>query len=480
MIDSIASAWGRQFGRWPAMIIVASGLLVWTAQPTLAWQDQEPVDESDDQGEPANDTLTPEAQDQKEVLSDSIYVDPAATAAMRGTYDQLFTNALIPPRTDQTIVQMARGSARLDSSTVDLYIKASARQLTNRDNIAAVQTVGAQQTRVQAIQDAGRNLMAPYLIPVEERDRRFFQEYNRRLLAVAPDLLSNHLYARVQVMQALSRMGGLESLELLIAQLTDPDQPLIVKQLASEGLRRIATESGDSLSTADREKAANALVSFLNENPDVYWLCQARALQALGTIRQIYRVQNREQAIFADEVLAILTTEELRPESRAWAAWALGMLEVPPAYPQLNFSLAAHQIGLLAVEIGERIVELSDPRDPSSYNPERVKYLTALIASPIYSSFDGSSELSGTSGLRNVRGLGPHQQYVNRVSQIIRQLAIASVELTRARGGLITPTRDRVIASLNELRNFLNENPPQERSFIPGGRQFALQQDDGS
>lgn len=478
MIDTITSAWGWELGRWPAMLLIATGLLGSGTEPAFAWQDQEQGDESDDQGEPANDELSPEELDQQDVLSDSIYVDPAATAAMRGSYDQLFANALIPPNTDRTIVQMARGTGRLDSGLIDQYIKASARQLTNRDNIAAVQSVGSPQARVQAIQDAGRNLMAPYLVPVGERDRRFFQEFNRRLLAVAPDLLRNHLYARVQVMQSLSRMGDLEALDLLIAQMVDPEQPLIVKQLSAEGLRRIAIETGDTLSTADREKAADALVAFLNDNQDAYWLCQARALQALGTIRQIYRVQNREQAIFADEVMAILSSRDLRPESRAWAAWALGMLEVPPAYPQLNFSLAAHEIGLLAVEIGERIVELSDPRDLSSYNPERVKYLTGLIASPIYSSFDGSSELSGASGLRNVRGLGPHQQDVTRISQIVRQLAIASVELTRARGSLISTTRDRVIASLNELRTFLSENEPEERSFIPGGRQFVLQ--DGS
>jgi hypothetical protein len=149
------------------------------------------------------------------------------------------------------------------------------------------------------------------------------------------------------------------------------------------------------------------------------------------------------------------------------------MLEVPPAYPQLNFTLATYMIGQLAVEVGERIVELSDPRNDGGYNPERVKYQTALLVSPIFQSLEGARGLSG-SGLKNNQTLGDHRAYVNRVHQLVRQLAAASVELTRAVGAQRPAARDAMIASLNELRNFLGQNPPQDRTFIPGGREFAL------
>ncbi|MEW4567116.1 hypothetical protein AB1L88_04545 [Tautonia sp. JC769] len=474
MIDAIAPAWARNLGRGLALLLIVGGLV---SLPTTSARGQQPDDQANgevDQDAPIDGEMTPEKQDQQDVLADSIYVDPVAASIMRGRYDQLHSTVLVPPNTDRTIAQMARGGTRLDAGLIDRFIKYAARQLTDHDNINAVMS-GGQQSRIQSIEDAGKYLALPYAeVPANQRDRRFLQEFNSRLLALAPELLKNHLYARVQVMQALSRIGDPVALSLLIEQLRNPEQPLIVKQLAAEGVRRIAVEAGDSLSTADRENAANALVEFLRDNPEAYWLSHTRALQALGTLRRISGVENRDQAVFANELLAVLSSADQRPESRAWAAWALGMLEVPPNYPQLNFSLAAYQVGTLAVEIGQRIVDLSDPRELEAYNPERVKYLTALIVAPVFSSLDGAPELRG-SGLRNTRGLGPHQQYVVRVHQLIRQLAVASVELTNARGAQITGARDRVIGRLNELRTFLNENRPEDGTFISGGREFALQ-----
>lgn len=474
MIDAIAPAWARNLSQGLALLLVVGGLGLLPPLSARAQQEDDQTNGEANQDAPADGELTPEKQDEQEVLADSIYVDPVAASIMRGRYDQLHSSVLVPPNTDRTIIQMAQGASRLDAGLIDRFIKYAARQLTDHDNIDAVAS-GGQQSRIQSIQDAGKYLMLPYTqIPKNQQDRRFLQEFNARLLGVAPDLLKNHLYARVQVMQALSRLGDPAALNLLIAQIRDPEQPLIVKQLAAEGIRRIAVEAGDSLSIANRETAANALVEFLRDNPNAYWLSHARALQALGTLRRISGVENRDQAVFANELLAVLSSEDRRPESRAWAAWALGMLEVPPNYPQLNFSLAAYQIGSLAVDIGKRIVDLSDPRELEAYNPERVKYLTALIVAPVFSSLDGAPELRG-SGLRNTRGLGPHQQYVVRVHQLIRQLAVSSVELTNARGAQITAARDRVIGRLNELRTFLNENRPEDGTFIAGGQEFALQ-----
>src|SRR5690606_5953537 len=158
------------------------------------------------------------------------------------------------------------GSGRFDAGLIDRFIKYAARQLTDPENINAVTSPGGSQARIAAIQEAGRFLMLPYTdVPAEQRDRRFMQEYNTRLLAVAPELLGNHLYARIQVMQALSRMGDPQAMGLLMNLLADEDQPLIVKQLAAEGIKRIAQDSGASLPAADRERAAIALVRFLRE-----------------------------------------------------------------------------------------------------------------------------------------------------------------------------------------------------------------------
>lgn len=473
MIDANAPAWPRGLGRRLATLLAAVGLPLIVCPSSPARQQDVPEEPAEAQAGPEEAEATPEEEDAADVLADSIYVDPKATAAMRGTFEQLHPSARVPLNTDRTIAQMVRGG-RVDAGLIDRFIKDAARQLTDPTNLQAVVQPGGSQRNIQEIQDAGRYLMLPYLeVSAADRDRRFIQEFNAKLLAVVPDLLKNHLYARVQAMQALSLMGDPQALDLLIVQLGDPDQPLIVKQLAAEGIEQIARDASGSLTPNQREKAANALVEFLRNNRDAYWLAQARAIQALGSLRSISGIQNRNEAVFADEVLSAISSEDLRLETRAWAAWAAGMFEIPPSYPQLNFSLASYMIGQLAVEVGERIVELSDPREDGSFDPERVKYQTALLVSPIFQSLEGSRELRG-SGLKNSNAVGPHQQYVNRMHQLIRQLAASSVELTRAVGGQRPAARDGVIRSLNELRSFLEQNPPDDRTFVPGGREFAL------
>ncbi|RUL89554.1 hypothetical protein [Tautonia sociabilis] len=473
MIDANLPAWLRGLGLRLATLAAATGLMLAAIPPADARQQDEPAPT---QAEPDETKTTPEEADRQEVLQDSVYVDPRATAAMQGNFPELYTGIILPRNSDRLIAQMARGSARLDPAMIDRFIKGAARQLTDHSNIEAISRPDGQYSRIQEIETGGRYLMLPYTdVPADQRDRRFLQVYNTKLLEIAPELLSNHLYARVQVMQALSRMEDPQALRILVPLLADDTQPLLVKQLAAEGIKRIALATGIELSPTDREQAATALVGFLRSNPDAYWMAQARALQALGALRQVSGIQNRERAIFADETMAALASDDLRIESRAWAGWSLGMYIIPPNYPQLNYSLAAYELGRLAEEIAGRIVELSDPREAASYNPERVKYLTGLLVEPIFEAFDGSSKLPPRqSGMRNLQALGPHRQYVERVHQLIRQLAGASVELTRAVGSQRPAARDAVIARLNELRGFLNENRPQENTFVPGGRQFAL------
>ena len=298
--------------------------------------------------------------------------------------------------------------------------------------------------------------MSPYLIPESERNPRFMQEYNAQLLAVAPELLQNHLFARVQAMEALSRMGDPQALGLLIELITSDDQPSVVKLLAAEGISEIARAAGLALSPADRERAANALVAYVRDNPDAFWLARARAIEALGNLRTISGITNRDQAVFAIAALEFLGNEDLRVEPRAYAAWALGMIEVPPGYPQVNYALVAYYVGRLAETLGQRILELSDPASELS-NPERATYLTGVLVNQVFVALDGVRGVRN-SGLRNAGALGPHRNDVNRVHQLVKQVAAAAVELARSVGVQREPRRTQLAQRLNELKTYLDAN----------------------
>ena len=484
MIDVIAPFRHRGLGRLLAMLPAGLGLLL-ISFPAFARQD-DPLPDDDAPAAAAEDAAAdddpeeaePEEEDRQDVVADSVYIDPLANQIRAETFDELYTGALIPQRTELTIVQQARSRGRPDVGLIDRYIKYCARLLTDQANLDALDAPAGDrsaQGKILEIQQGGRFLMLPFTdVPADQRNAAFYQEYNPRLLSVAAELLQNNLYARTQAMQAVSRMADPRAVGTLIGVLDDAEQPVVVKLLAAEGLRRLAREtSPGTLPTAEREKAANALVAFLRNNPDAFWLAKGRALEALGSLRLVSGIQNRDQAAYAAEILGYLSDPEARPETRGWAAWAFGMLEVPPGYPQINYTMAAHRIGLLAIEIGDRIVQLSNIAEAESYNPQRVNYLTGLLVSPIFAALDGAPDIRD-SGLRNARGQGPHQQYVTQVHQRIRALTSASVRLSMARGSLIPPARDQVVARLNELRTFIQGNAPENNAIVPGGPTIAM------
>lgn len=467
MVDPLAPSRDRARRPASAAWMFALGLALLPAAPALARQDEEPADEP----------TTAEAEqaevEQREQLEDTVFIDPVAKQAMRNDFEQLYTSYLAPGAR-AAIDRMAR-TGQVDRGAIDRHIKAAARALTDRDNIAEVirtDTGAPNVRRLEAIEEAGVDLMSPYLIPASERNPRFMQEYNAQLLAVAPGLLQNHLFARVQVMEALSRMGDPQALGLLIELINSDDQPSVVKLLAAEGISEVARAAGLALSPADRERAANALVAYVRDKPDAFWLARARAIEALGNLRTISGITNRDQAVFAIAVLEFLGNEDLRVEPRAYAAWALGMIEVPSGYPQVNYALVAYYVGRLAETIGQRIVELSDPESEVS-NPERATYLTGVLVNQVFVALDGVRGVRN-SGLRNAGSLGPHRNDVNRVHQLVKQVAAAAVELARSVGVQREPRRTQLAQRLNELKAFLDANAPEDTALVPGTREFAV------
>src|SRR5207249_4186696 len=113
---------------------------------------------------------------------------------------------------------------------------------------------------------------------------RFRTVYTQTLLKVMPDLLKNHLFARTEAMIVLSRVGDPQALDLLIAQLDDPNQVMMVKLLAAVGLTNIVQGGKKPLDANTAARASKALADFLTREPDTFWMAQVRALEALGAL----------------------------------------------------------------------------------------------------------------------------------------------------------------------------------------------------
>jgi HEAT repeat protein len=407
--------------------------------------------------EPDDAPAAKDQEEEKSALEDSTFVDARAQQAMENVFDELFRTY----RTGITKIEvekMARGESRTEPAVIDRHIKAAARELTDRGNLEAVINPGAKvdNNRVKAIEAAGQAILAPLDRPIAQRDPGFEREYSAKLLEVAPQLLSNHLIARTQAMLALSRLGDKAALDLLVKQLQDDEQPIILKGLAAQGITAIA--SGQSLSPNEEVKASEALVALLQDPAETFWPARVRALEALGTLRQISTIAQRDEAIIAQAALQILADPSKRPEVRAWAAWAIGMMDVPASYPQINYTLLAYQYGRLAAGLGDEILIAQ---------PERVKYLTALLCYQVFVGLEGNPTVRN-SGLIKSRALGSHAPYVQQVHQLVKALASDCVQLTRAAGTHLGPAKDAVASRLAELKAYLEKNPPKDLSLVPG------------
>jgi len=483
--------WGR-----PLCLLLTAYALGSAPLPKLAAQEGPPSLIRDEATQEEAEALREEAEQQ--VLEDTVFVDPLAAELMENRFEPLYRN--VPrARTSNLIRQMAQGGVGLNPAMIERHVKGAARDLTNRDNIQGYLEGGELNAPdIRALEEAGQDLLAPYLIPEANRDSRFYREYNRQLLAVAPELLNNHLIARSQVMLALSRMGDRAALPLLIEALNNPEQPVAVKMLAAVGVTTIARDTRNQLSSQERVEAARGLIRFLERHPDALWLARARAIEAIGTLRQVSGIQNVREAEMATTALQLLTNPNARLETRAWTAWSLGMLEPAPTSPPINYSLVAYQIGRLAEDIGDEILRNAEVRgailaearartedeeeelaiEEQLIDPEleRVRYLTGFLTFQVFKALDGESWMRD-SGLRNARGLGEHRRYVMRVHDLVRRLAAAAVQYTKG-VGVQEPGRRRALADeLAQLKAFLDANPPDSPQLVPDGPAFELAAD---
>jgi hypothetical protein len=174
---------------------------------------------------------------------------------------------------------------------------------------------------------------------------------------------------------------------------------------------------------------------------------------------------NNLKAEMASTAMKFLADSTARPEVRAQAAWALGMVRTGQLSRNFNYALVAYDTGQVASEIGEKINTAFEKNRTLS------EYLTGLLVTPIYQAFNG---LDGAreSGLLKVPGGNPSLAYTRQIADLTSAVAKAAVELVRAPGGQISNRKKDLGDRVAGLKAFLDKNPPKEYSLVPKGPEF--------
>jgi hypothetical protein len=327
-------------------------------------------------------------------------------------------------------------------------------------------------------------------------------------------VLKNHLIPRVQAMIVLGQSGSTDLLPTYVAQIKEPNQTVWVKLWALQGIVN-AIEDGGRLSGENQSQTAKVVADFLSTTEDIPWPVQLRALEALSALKQGYEPQHPERAAMASAAMKVLADSNAKPEVRSEAARALGLMQIATNVRKYNFPLVAHSIGTLAADLGTQINSLIAERvtkaattktatapdaakpaaktpkakgkaaeqpppaaaaAPPSTNPVKAKYLTALLVGPVYQAFDGVPGPRGETGglIRTANGDGV--AYSQKVFDLVKNVAKASVDLIMAGSRQIGEKKKGLEARVRTLRDFLEKNAPPDRHLVQGGQDFPLAQ----
>jgi hypothetical protein len=368
-----------------------------------------------------------------------------------------------------SVLQMAKGGA-LDRTAIKRHIDSNSVELTKRANIAAMMGSEGAGRNPRALDEAANRLIQPLLEPPIAANSAFRGLYIANLMAAAPSLLEGHLFTRTLAMVVLSRTGSPEVIPILIEQINNPEQTQMVKLLAAVGLTA-ATQQGRRLLDPNSQSipAARALAELLSNDPSLPWPVQARALEALGALRQATSQPLNSQPEIAAAAFELLANSDAQPSTRAWAGWALSRMLYSSPQGAVNHELVAWELGQVAASVGESVAAIPFAKE----TPTRNLRLVARFAEPllrILDAFAGEPEVT-QSGLNR---LVSSPTALRGVEQRIRALAAACLQYSQSVGGQVEGARAEVVATLDELKRYLVQNPPKQGEFFAGGPKVEL------
>jgi hypothetical protein len=462
------------------------GLALALTPSAQAWQDQPPGQskggaDKKSQGEATKDQAAPAAPvDSSQIYKPEpeLWAEPRRFDLLENTFDEI-RGQVLTGNDERAIAQMATGQAPVDAELIKKYVTHCASELTRHSNIEALLQPQAnlrpgQRNPAKNMEDAANDLVGPLLEPPSAGNRGFREAYVKELNDQAPKLLQGHLHTRTFYMIVLSRAASPQVIPTLIAQIRDKNQPFMVKLLASVGLTNIARAFPQLDPNSQSIPAARALAEFLAENPEIFWPIKWRALEALGSLRQATANASAGKAELAAVPFAILANPDEKVDVRAWAAWTLGWMQVPPQVRDYNFELVAYASGRAAVSIGEKIAALPVPDE----NPTQNLRMVPRLADPlvrILAAFVGDAGVRG-SGLNNSNhpDASRARDMTRGIEQRIRAVASKAIEFSQSVGIQVRPKHAELVSAVEELRSFLAKNPPKVDELYPGGPKYDV------
>jgi HEAT repeat protein len=384
---------------------------------------------------------------------------------------------LPPVRSSTTLQQMldmAAGTTAIDRQAIQQWVIAQAANLTNHNSLTALINPGpavkAGASITKAIDQASQALIEP--LTASKEGSQFRQLYSKALIDTLPKILDNHLHARTEAMVVLGLTGDPDAMPHFTAQLKDPEQVMIVKLWAARGITNVAQGGRVKVETGRANAAAKALSDFLERESDTAWPVKVRALEALGSLRQASDTVAPGQAEMASTALKFLADPSANLDVRSWAAWALGMMNVPAAISKYNYALVAYHTGQIAADLGEQI-GAAFGQDGKTTKLDEARRLTGLLIYQVLTALKGD-DVARDSGLANSQNLGGSRSAVIETASRVQAVAQAAYNL-------VSPTtveRDRpklktVLATrVGELRQSLSKNTPTDLRLVPGGSEY--------
>ncbi len=403
-----------------------------------------------------------------------LWAEPNSRELLENSFREL-NGPFITPSDAGLVLQMARGRAAVDPTVVNKYIEHYAAELTKHAYIESLLDPQSGDRGSKALEEATNRLVRPLLEPETSANAVFRKRYVEKLAAVAPLLLKGHLHTRTFFMVVLSRASSAAIVPTLIGVLNDADQPATVKLLAAVGLTN-ATQGGRHPLDANSQgiPAAQAVSQYLSQNPEIFWPIKWRLLQTLGSLRMATANPLNGEAEFCGVAFQSLIDRKARPDVRAWAAWALGMIDVPEQISKFNYELVAYEIGRAAVDIGTMIVEIPVPAESPSLNLRLVpRYVDPLLRLLAGLAGEPDMRVSGLVNTSHVQATAARQS-IREVEQRVKAVAERALDLTNAVGTQIVPAHKAVATAVDDLKSYLAKNPPASNELYPGGPSVEL------
>ncbi len=419
----------------------------------------------DDKSAPdANPAMGPSAK----FLPSEVFRDDKAKALLDvSRFTELRARPVIASDLESFKSMAADANINLDRNVIDRVVESEAARLTNHANLQALidppPGTNPNSPVLKAINEATNTLLEPLFVARSIKNQGFLRMYDQILIQRLQPLLKNHMISRIQAMIILGQSATAQDIPIFLAELKNPTQTIWVKLWALEGLSNVV-DNGARLSAAAQIDAAKAVAEFLDRGEDLPWPAQYRALQTLAAMRQGFIPSTPKQAHMASTAMRLLCDADSKPEVRAEAARALGSMQITSAVPKYNYPLVAHAIGELAASVGGQV------GTTYTHNQVKARYLTALLAGPIFEAFNG---LPGTrdSGLIH-ETTGEPAAYSQKVFELVKAIIKASADL------LVSPTKlapERIKdlnARVDALKAHLEKNPPADRRLVQGGPEF--------